>query len=517
MSGFAGYTNYKHTYKENEAILNNMLKTMLHRGPDSKSEYNDTTVHMGIRHNDYGNPIAYHAIKIANYIVVFDGVIYNAESLWNSLSTSELFTSEQTTEALIINMYHQLGKAMVSHLNGMFAFVIFNTTDGSFFGAKDRFGSKPLYYTCIDGEFLFASEIKALLKHPDYKASVNKVALKDYLSNGYRTTSDTIFSNIYAIPAAHTFTYKSGKLSISRYWKPTLTPDNSKDIVTSATEINTYLTEAVNNVTSSYNNCGTLLTKNLAGNLITAISHADDCYSVHFDFDKTDEINYITNLSNSLRIDNHGVYIATNQCMETLPDMLYHMDEPISDEAVIQTYFICNNASNHTHVALSGTGGSILLESPDTTSKFDTLEAALMIYDKLGMAHSLEVRMPYLNNNFFDMACTVPSEYKTNKLSRTGKILSKNVLRQASVKHLPNYVTDQQHTTRQIPLTAWLRNERYYKLVKQALMSDVAKEYLNQQQLLKDLDAHKSYKADKSETLWRAYIFLVWYKTFFNE
>lgn len=515
MSGFAGYTNYKHIYKENETTLKDMLRTIKHRGPDGKSEYNDSSVHIGVCHNNYGALISSHTMKIAHYVVAFDGILYNEEPLWNTLSETHLISQEKSIEALIINLYAQLGDNFVQHLNGLFALVIYNINDGSFFGARDRFGGKPLYYTSVGGDFVFASEIKAILQYPEYKPTVNETALKEYMSLGHHWCNETMFSKIFSVPPAHTMTYKNNQLRISRYWQPSYSTDDSKDIISTAGEFNTYLADAVKTTLPDSGNYGSILTNDIYSSYIAALSDADEGYSVYGDFDKHSSKEYASTLCNTLKLDNFTINISTGEYIESLSDIVYYLDEPIFNPTEILSYFLYKGASQRTNIALSCIGGAALTQSKEIGPRLRHIEKELRICDRLSMANSLEIRAPFLNNNFFDLACTIPDVYYTNT-TKKGIITGKNVLHQAASKRLPTYFTEQIGPTRAIPMAVWLRNEKYYKLIKTALSSSAASRYLDQPRLLKALDAHKKYKADNSTYLWRAYIFVVWYEKFFN-
>lgn len=450
------------------------------------------------------------------YTVTFEGVLYNEDALWNTLSDDKALPDAKSTETLIATLYSQLGEAFVCHLNGSFILTVYDHSSNTLLGARDRFGTRPLYYAYNKEYISFASEISLILKEADFKSAPNTAAISKYMATGYRTGVETMFAGIYSLPAGHTLRYHNGRLTVSRYWKPDLCADPDKDLTTGANDVNNYLAEAVKsaiNSTANQPHC-ILLEKNIMSAHMAALTDADDGFSVHFDFDKKSETEYTNTLSNTLKLDNTDTLISTSQCISSISDMVHTLEEPAPLEDILSAYYQCNSRQGK-HI-LAGTCGNIISNDTDINKKLTLIERTTTIYNKFAKTADVSIHMPYLNNNFFDMVCKLPVEYKTNKVSKSGKLIGKNVFRHAASKHLPEYFTDRIHAQRIVPYGVWIRNEKYYKIFKETLSKNPAKEYLNQPALLKALDMHKQGKADNSALLMRAYMFVLWYERFFE-
>ncbi|MBQ4284445.1 MAG: hypothetical protein IJB96_11030 [Lachnospira sp.] len=453
------------------------------------------------------------------YYVTFEGILYNKDSLWNALSLDSDAAESTDIEHLIANLYMQLGDAFISHLNGSFALIIYDNETNVLWGATDRFGSRPVYYTNTADSFIYASAIRSILDCDGYTLAVNRLAVDKYMTKGYRTGSETMFERIYALPAGHSFYYKNGKLTISKYWKPVININTGKDSSAYTIDINNYISNAVNSVldycdTDNTNTCA-FLEKDFMSSYMTAILRPDDSFSIHYDFDMCDENKYITELSNILRIDNVCMQSSTKQCIDAISNLTDILEEPIPLEDSLPAYMLCTNLSGRTDAVISGACGGLMADDGDINDKLSAIERQAMIYTKLSTANDIKLHLPYLNNHFFDAMCEIPNEYKKNRIAKNGKLISRNVFRQAASKYLSGYFTDRIHKKRVLPVAAWLRNEKYYNLFKNTLSSDAVCEYLDQTMLLKLLEAHKQGKADNSAILLRAYMFVLWYERFF--
>lgn len=629
MSGFAGFTTEFTDCTNAADILNDMLQTMVHRGPASKFRYASPGICMGLcsfYDQQLASPIVHN-----NLAVVFDGEIYNKEELYNQLLSDGYFSSKAynnedakahtetcgvnfadiSCEEIIAALYTQYGEDIVKKIKGMFALAIYNLEEGSIFAARDAFGIKPFYYTIIDNNLVFASEIKAILKHPGYTPSVNDKALESYLSFQCSVLEETFFKGIYKLMPAHTFTFKSGQLGKNSYWKPLLNPaaiSDDKTIEDYAADINNALSRSVAAQKSDYCETGSFLASGVDSNYVTALLNASKGFSVTFDYDKCDDVNYTNTLADILKVDNYTSHITTTECWNTIPHIVSSLEEPLGDISAIPQYFAYKNAAQYVSVTLSGEGADELfggcsiysenlkqdnpkdvkstiknfisayaksisgskasynytnrkrpplpmrytgtssgftadeleklLAKPSycnniygiTRDYYNHLPAAdditrmqyidinfrlvnnnLLIADKLGMANSLEVRMPYLDYNVYKIASTLPSEYKVSPVN------NKLALRIAAQQYLPEAVTRPKPAKRNTPIAAWIRNEHFYHQIKELFTGDTAKKYFRTNILMRYLDDHKNYKADYSGKIWTVYMFLLWHRIYFGE
>ena len=135
----------------------------------------------------------------------------------------------------------------------------------------------------------------------------------------------------------------------------------------------------------------------------------------------------------------------------------------------------------------------------------------LLKADKMSMAHSLEVRVPFLDKEVFNVARTIPTKYKVNKSN------TKYAMRMAAHRYLPDMVAEKKKLGFPVPIIIWLKDDKYYNMIKKAFTSEAAEKYFNTNELVKYLDEHKEGKADNSRKIWTVYMFLVWYNDFFGE
>ena len=220
MCGFAGFTG--------EEVLTNMMNKIIHRGPDSAGQHIDGKAYMGFRRLsiidlDNGSQPMYNEDR--KIVITFNGEIYNHQDLRKDLiEKGHTFANNSDTEVLI-HAYEEYGEDMLSKLRGMFAFVIWDSEKETIFAARDFFGIKPFYYAVVDGNLVYASEIKSILEYPGYKKAVNETALENYLTFQYSVLEETFFKGIYKLMPSHCLTFHNGELNIKRYWEPVFEAD----------------------------------------------------------------------------------------------------------------------------------------------------------------------------------------------------------------------------------------------------------------------------------------------------
>ena len=182
MCGICGFTG---TLANADDVLDNMMNKIVHRGPDSGGKHIDQNVALGFRRLsiidlDHGSQPMYN--ETDDIVVTFNGEIYNYQSLREDLiSKGHIFKNDSDTEVLL-HAYEEYGEDMLNQLRGMFAFVIWDSKKELLFGARDFFGIKPFYYTIINDNIVYGSEIKSILEYPHFKKEVNIEALENYLT-----------------------------------------------------------------------------------------------------------------------------------------------------------------------------------------------------------------------------------------------------------------------------------------------------------------------------------------------
>ena len=606
MCGFCGFTGQIATPEE---ILEKMKNKIIHRGPDSGGSHIDNGIAMGFRRLSFldlegGHQPIYNETR--DMVITFNGEIYNHQEIREELiAKGHVMGSGADTEVLI-HGYEEWGEDILQKLRGMFAFVIWDKKNETLFGARDFFGIKPFYYTIANGNFIYGSEIKSILEHPDVKKEVNPVALENYLTFQYSVLEETFFKGLFKLMPAHCFTFKNGKLDIKRYWEPVFEPDHSKSLDQWVDEIDAAMQDSIQAHKIADVEVGSFLSSGVDSSYVAACFKGDKTFTVGFDYQNYNEIDYAKALSEKIEIDNYSHLISEQEYWDSIGNVQYHMDEPLADPSAIALYFVARTAAEHVKTSMSGEGadeffggyniyrephdllpltrlprpvrkglGAMAQKLPKMkgknylirgskdlqerfignafmlneqererilkhpTGKFHHTQLTKPFYDKvkhlddvtkmqyidihfwligdillkadkMSMAHSLEVRVPFLDRVVFDVARRVPTEHKVTKEN------TKFAMRQAAHRYLPDMVAEKKKLGFPVPIRVWLKEDKYYNIVKEAFHSPAAQEYFKTEEIMKYLDDHKAGKADNSRKIWTVYMFLVWHKQFFE-
>ena len=455
---------------------------------------------------------------------------------------------------------------------------------------------------------MWGSEIKSFLDHPHFKKELNTDVLETYLTFQYSPTTETFFKNVYKLPAAHCFTYKNGEMNVRRYWEVKFHADNGPALEDWVNRISDTFKNSVEVHKFADVEVGSFLSSGVDSSYVAATFNGDKTFTVGFDYEKYNEIDYAKALSEKIQIDNYSKLVSSEEYWAAIPKIQYHMDEPLADPAAIALYFVSQTASKYVKVSMSGEGAdeffggyNIYKEPLDTagyrklpkglrkglanaaqavpfkfkgknflirgskdieerfignafmfnekerakilknpTGKYNHKELTKPFYDKvkdkddvtkmqyidinfwligdillkadkMSMAHSLEVRVPFLDKEVFNVARTLPTKYKVNKSN------TKYAMRKAANQYLPDMVAEKKKLGFPVPIRIWLKDEKYYNMIKKAFTSEAANKYFNTDELVKYLDEHKEGKADNSRKIWTVYMFLVWYNDFFGD
>ena len=237
MCGFVGFCNLKENIATDKDILIKMNQALLKRGPDEEGYYiKDNMIALGHRRLIVIDPKGGKQPMIENFgekkfVISYNGQIYNAKELRETLKEYGFsFKSHSDTEVLL-KAYIHYGKDVVFHLNGIFAFAIWDEKKQELFLTRDHFGVKPLFYTIQNNTLIFASEIKALFAYPGIEKILDKQGISELFGIGpAHTAGTTVFKNIFEIKPAHFGVYNYSGLHLKRYWKLVSKPhdDNLK-------------------------------------------------------------------------------------------------------------------------------------------------------------------------------------------------------------------------------------------------------------------------------------------------
>ena len=362
MCGFVGFTNY---IADDGLVLEQMMNSIVHRGPDAAGLYVDKDIALGFRRLSIidlqgGNQPMFNEDE--SLVLVFNGEIYNYKQLRDELIENGHIFSSQADSEVLLHGFEQWGEEVVNHLRGMFAFVIFNKNDGTIFGARDIFGIKPLYYTIGDNSFIFGSEIKAFLHHPEFKKQLNEQTLAHYLSFQYSPCEETFFKGVYKLPPAHSFTFKDGEIVKKRYFKPEFKTDPGV-VDFYADEIDKVIRESVSAHKIADVEVGSFLSSGIDSSYIAQAANVDKTFTVGFesdDGDRYNEIGFAKQFADTIGVENISKVITPEEYWGTFPKIQYHMDEPLADPAAIALYFVSQLASEYVKVVMSGEGADEL-------------------------------------------------------------------------------------------------------------------------------------------------------------
>lgn len=353
MCGIAGFIGKD---KNKKKIIKAMCDRIAHRGPDAEGFYVKGDVALGQRRLSIidleggKQPMFSEDGKL---VIVFNGEIYNYKDLKKELKEYP-FQTESDTEVLIYG-YRKWGYDLPNHLRGMFSFALYDMEEKTLFCARDHFGIKPFYYYYNDGTFMFASEIKAFLDHPKFEKKFNESLIAPYLSFSFTPTTETFFEGVKRLDAGNYLTYKDGQINIERYFDLTF-PIEEKDYDKTVEEIGKVMEDSTCHHMISDVEVGSFLSSGIDSSYLVSLARPDKTYTVGYDIPRYNEIDYAKDLTDKLKINNTSKKITKEEYMKVLDKIMYHMDEPASDPAVVALYFVANLASKDVKVVLSGEG-----------------------------------------------------------------------------------------------------------------------------------------------------------------
>jgi len=352
MCGFVGFTCRGGTLPpENiNEIVKGMSSKIAHRGPDGEGYFVTDDIALGFRRLDYlgfqRSDMPMHSAD-GSLTIVFNGEIYNYQDLREDETKSDA--------EVLLTLYEKHGENMLPMLRGTFAFAIYDHRNNTIFAAKDYFGTKPFYYGIFDGQFIFASEIKAMTAHPSFTKQINHAALASYLSFQYSVLDETFFKGVHKLPPAHFMRYKDGQAEIKRWWQAEFAPKDAplEEIVN---KIDDAIADAIAAQRLDGDKVGSFLSSGVDSSLLAARFGGKKTFTVGFEYEGYNEIEYAQALSAEKALENHSKLITTEEYWQALPKIQYHMDEPLADPAAVALYFASHTARNHVKSALSGEG-----------------------------------------------------------------------------------------------------------------------------------------------------------------
>lgn len=361
MCGIAGFYG-----SGDEKILKKMTRSLAHRGPDDEGFYISQNIGLGHRRLSIIDLKSGHqpmSNEDETVRIVFNGEIYNFQALKKDLEQKgHKFRTSSDTET-ILHLYEQEGENCVKKLRGMFAFAIWDARKNQLFLARDRMGKKPLYYGIFNNTFIFGSEVKALLEHPIAKKEINSLSLQKFLVYEYVPTPDTMFKNIWKLPAGHSALWKNNNLKISQYWELNLREEKISENE-AIEKLDHLLDEAVKIRLISDVPLGVFLSGGLDSSTIAyyAAKHKKNLqtFSIGFDESSFDESRYAKTVSKYLGTNHNEMIVRSNDVLELIEKLPEIQDDPVADASIFPTYILSKFTRQSVTVSLSGDGGDEL-------------------------------------------------------------------------------------------------------------------------------------------------------------
>ena len=609
MCGICGFTG---EIADKENVIKNMAAAISHRGPDSQGVFTDENITMAFRRLsvidlEKGEQPVYNEDK--TLVLTFNGEIYNYKQLREALvKKGHSFCTDSVGE-VIVHGFEEWKEDLLPKLRGMFAFAIYNNVDNSVFIARDFFGIKPIHYTQIGNDLVYATEIKSILEYPKFVKKFNMKALDSYLSYQYVVPPETFFEGVYCLMPGYYLWFKDGEIETTRYWEARFMPQEELTENEAVDAVERAVEASVEAHKIADVEAGSFLSGGLNSNYISTYFEDRKTFTVGFDYDeKYNEINFAKNLSKEIGAEHHSHLISSEEFWDAVPTVQYYMDQPLADPTGVAFYFASKLASEYVKVVLSGEGadelfggyscyhdprrfkiyqtvvphcirkairavskklpdnkctnflisacdpleeryiGNVymydcnekkeLLKTPviarpaheyarkfyyrcrkyDDVTKMQYLDINLWMVgnvllkaDRMTAANSVELRLPFLDKEVFKVAASLPTKLRVNKQN------TKVALRKAASRHIVDSVAETEKQVLPVPVSEWLKDEKYYNVVKTKLLGKTAEKFFNTDVLLKLLDEHFSGTADNARKVWTVYVFLVWYDIYFDE
>lgn len=391
MCGICGYISRKRITEEQLRAMND---TMYHRGPD------DSGVEIYEMRGGWQVGFAQRRLSILDLSqlghqpmhsedrrisVVYNGEIYNFQELREELADYS-FRSDCDTE-VIIAAYLKWGIACLERFNGMFAIALYDRESQEVYLVRDRIGKKPLYYWYEDGELVFASELKPIMKCPGFTAKIEERVLSRYLFQQYINAPESIYQNVYKVEPGAVLRFHQGGISTWKYWDikevyHRAQTERIEDYKEAKEQLKTLLKQSVKMRMIADVPLGSFLSGGYDSSLVTAIAQACSespvkTFSIGFHEEKYNEAKYARAVAEHLGTDHTELYIDEQDMFKLVESIPKYYDEPFADSSQIATMMVSQLAREHVTVALSGDGG-------------DEFFCGYNIYDNVGQAQKLD-------------------------------------------------------------------------------------------------------------------------------
>ncbi len=619
MCGLLGLLTFSADAPTRVAAVGQAMRCARHRGPDESGTWHDADVVFGfnrlsiidVEHSH--QPLRWGPSGADDrYAIVFNGEVYNYLELRAELAElGATFATEGDTEA-VVAAYHHWGPAAVSRLRGMFAFTIWDTHERVLFAARDPFGIKPLFVAEGPGGIAFASEKKSLLElapalglgHVD--RDLDAAALQHYLLLQYVPEPATLHRAIRRVESGtHVTVRPGGEPEAERYFTPVLHPGGGQD---APRRIEAVLRDSVAKHMRADVTVGAFLSGGIDSTAIAALAkeHNPDLitFTTGFDREGYSEVDVAAESAAAIGVRHVIRTVKPDEMMDALPLIVWYLDDPVADPALVPLWFIAREARRHVKVVLSGEGadelfgGYTIYREPLSLAPFEKVPGALrgllgrastrlpdgmrgkdllrrgaipleqryygnarifrdgelagvlrqydprrshtdvtaghyaesagwdpvarmqhvdlftwlrgdilVKADKMTMANSLELRVPFLDPEVFAVASGLP------RAAKLGENTTKLALRKALAGIVPPHVLQRRKLGFPVPIRHWLRDEMY-DWARGIVRDSQADHLVDLAAVTRMLDAHRDGPIDHSRRIWTLLVFLVWHGIF---
>ncbi|MEW6621274.1 MAG: asparagine synthase (glutamine-hydrolyzing) [bacterium] len=398
MCGICGYLTFGEKTVEKE-IIHQMCEVIRHRGPDDEGIYLEKNISLGMRRLNIIDLVTGHQ-PIHNedktIFVVYNGEIYNFPEIRESLEKNGHRFNTQTDTEVIVHLYEEMGTKCVERLNGMFGFALWDKKRNSLFLALDRIGIKPLHYVVVNNQFIFGSEIKAILVHPDVNREIDLSSLDKYLTYEYIPAPNTIFKGIKKLPpGSFMIINPAGEIKTEQYGDINFSYDEKlKEEEGYQEELLSLLKASVKRMLISDVPLGVFLSGGIDSSTITALMSElvpgqVKTFSIGFEDRSFDESGYARKVAQYFGTRHYEEILSPNKLIELVPIIADVLDEPLGDASIIPTYLLSQFTRQYVTVALGGDGG-------------DELFAGYPTYPAHRLAHSYEKLPGFLREGMIE-------------------------------------------------------------------------------------------------------------------
>lgn len=369
MCGISGITNFNHqVIPQLEEKLHVMNKLLAHRGPDGKGVWTNSSKTVGLAHRRLSiidlKVTANQPMSENGLVIAFNGEIYNYIELRDSLKQDWQFKTNSDTE-VILAAYQRYGKDCMVHLRGMFSFALWDDRKKTLLCARDRFGIKPFYYTSVRDQFLFASEVKALLPFLD-DIQTNAEAFSEYITFQYTLGEQTLFDGIQQLLPAHALTISDGKMEIWRYWDVQYAIDYNHSHQYFQNRLEELLQDSMKVHLRSDVPVASYLSGGVDSSLMTVLAtkETDDLFGMFHgrftDYPGYDESHYAQEVADQIKRPLHVLDINAQDFQNNFEKVIYHLDFPAAGPGSFPQYMVSEYAAKYVKVILGGQGGDEL-------------------------------------------------------------------------------------------------------------------------------------------------------------